>query len=849
MKTRTKIKKLRRSKDLFFSLVTAALISNGLPLLITPALADGTAGGTSISNTATATYEDPNTPNRPPITSTSNTVTVTVAEVAGITVTAGTINDSTGGSVQIGDILTYNFTVTNIGNDPTKIRIPSQVTLTGPGTPGTVQYSEDNGTTWTNVSAPNALTNSVPAGGTILVRVPVTVTNAAAAGDIIKVTLGNTSTPDAQNQPLNNTDNNKEVYTEDNANGTVTGEVPGTPANGEREAANSLQTTVDTKDYALATLLKTRTGYSNNNTLTDITDDTLTYGLSFRVENNTIPGTNINPVALQGTTNINVDGSNGTYILISDAIPLGTELNAAPTATDNNWEAVYTTTPVNTNVRAAVWKRFGPGGTLQGGDTLAQVRRVGFINKASLTSVAPGTTITGFSVTVKVQAPASAPLTIANIAQMFGRSVGNDLPVYEESGDNNPSNYNGNTPPIGSVDNNNDGVPDSIPDGAIDDGYITDPNNPETGTDTNNNNTGSGPGGEANVFNINTASILNGPNGQPGALGPDGTNNTDFTNKSSAIPAGTAPGSNINPAPVLFNNTVNNSSSVSGTVTLVPTPPTKTADLPNQTQVTITYNGNSATYTYNGTTFSLTSGTAISIPNVAAGATIDYQVSVDLPGGTPLSTDIERGFPVPITAAIDTNGDNTPDASNITIDRVYTGFLKLVKFSRILQGTGPAVGADQDNFETTPAVNGFDPNPNVADVLRTPQTGNIIEYQIRYKNISEGNGASGSNNVLLQVNNLVITENGTIAGSSNWALDQDNNNIIDTSNVPNSATDSGGSATITYFSGIPVPGTPNATAATTGNMATADVTQYVNSIGVPIDPGVQRTFTFQRKLN
>jgi hypothetical protein len=849
MKTRLKIKKSKNPKDLFFSLVTAVLLSNGLPLLITPALADGTAGGTSISNTATATYEDPNNPDVP-INSTSNTVTVTVAEVAGITVTAGTISDNTLGTVQIGDILTYNFTVTNVGNDPTKFRIPSQVTLTGPGTVGTVQYSEDGGTTWTNISSPNALTNSVPVNGTVLVRVPVTVTNSAVAGDVIKVTLGNTSTPDAQNQPLNNTDNNKEVYTEDNPNGTVTGEVPGTPSNGEREAANSLQTTVDTKDYALATLFKTQTAYSNNNTQTDITDDTLTYGLSLTVENTTIPGTNINPVGLQGTPNINVDGVNGTYILISDAIPQGTELNAAPTSTDNNWEAVYTTTAVTTNANDAAWKRFGPGGTLQGADTLAQVTRIGFINKATLTSVAPGTSVNGFSVTVKVKAPAAAPLTIANIAQLFGSSEGNNLPVYEESGDNSPSNYNGTTPPAGSIDNNGDGVPDEIPDSAIDDGYINNPTTPETGTDTNNNNTGTGPGGEANVFIINTASILNGPNGQPGALGPDGSNNTDFTNKSSAIPLGTAPGSTINPAPVVFNNTVNNNSSATGTVTLVPTPPINTADLPAQTKVTITVDGNSATYTYNGTTFTLDAGnTPISIPNVAAGATINYQVSVDLPAGTPLSTDIEQGFPVPITASIDTNNDNISDASNITIDRVYTGFLKLVKFSRILPGTGPAVGAGQDNFETTPAVNGFDPNPAVADVLRTPQTGNIIEYQIRYKNISEGNGQAGANNVLLQVNNLVITENGTIPGSSNWALDQDTNSIIDTSNVPNTAVDSGTGATITYFSGIPVPNSPNATAATTGTTAATDVTQYENTISVPIDPGVERTFTFQRRLN
>ena len=62
------------------------------------------------------------------------------------------------------------------------------------------------------------------------------------------------------------------------------------------------------------------------------------------------------------------------------------------------------------------------------------------------------------------------------------------------------------------------------------------------GTDTASNNTGTGPGGEDNVYTVAPAGIvLNGPNGQPAATGPTG-NNDDFTNLSTPIPAGTAPG-------------------------------------------------------------------------------------------------------------------------------------------------------------------------------------------------------------------------------------------------------------------------------------------------------------------
>jgi len=65
------------------SLVAGLFIAGGVFQLVTPVLAD-TAGGTTISNTATATYTDPST--NTTLNATSNTVTITVAEVAGIDV-------------------------------------------------------------------------------------------------------------------------------------------------------------------------------------------------------------------------------------------------------------------------------------------------------------------------------------------------------------------------------------------------------------------------------------------------------------------------------------------------------------------------------------------------------------------------------------------------------------------------------------------------------------------------------------------------------------------------------------------------------------------------------------------
>lgn len=96
------------------------LASLGLFNLAIPVLSLGTAAGTNISNTATATFDDNGTPK----TTESNTVNVTIAEVAGITNVAQTPIDSNGGSVIPGDTVQFPFLVTNVGNDQTDIFVP-----------------------------------------------------------------------------------------------------------------------------------------------------------------------------------------------------------------------------------------------------------------------------------------------------------------------------------------------------------------------------------------------------------------------------------------------------------------------------------------------------------------------------------------------------------------------------------------------------------------------------------------------------------------------------------------------------------------------------------------------------
>lgn len=334
--------------------------------------------------------------------------------------------------------------------------------------------------------------------------------------------------------------------------------------------------------------------------------------------------------------------------------------------------------------------------------------------------------------------------------------------------------------------------------------------------------------------------IQNGPNAQPNAVGPT-SNNDDFTNTSTAVPANLDPAQPFNPGLKNITNTLANGSTVDpAIVSLLPTPPANTAALPAGTLVTITLNaGETATYSYDPATgFTYVSGTGTSatdpvevpLGTSAPNNTANYTVSIDLPANTPqFST-----FPVPITAFEDIDGNGliaaTGESANTTIDNLYTGFLSLLKESRVIQAAGPAVPAGQDTFSTAP---------------KSPAPGNIVEYRITYTNLSSPAPSNGSGNIVMNANVVSITEDGTIA-PNNWATDATGDGALDTSNVPDTAAASSG--TISYFSGNP--GTTPATRSTTGTTATTDVTRYVLNLGnSPVAPQGTGNFTIQRRVN
>lgn len=838
-------------------LLAAIAIGSTFPIAA-PVLAGGTTAGETIRNTATGTFTDgTKNPDGTDKTynTTSNEVTIVVSEIAGITVTAQPPSVT---APNANDTLYVEFLITNTGNDPTQFFIPGVATLSNTAKfsqNGNIQIVELNGTALgTFVDVPTAgdttgsllgaTQGSLPANpgtgttGTIKVRVPIKVLGTAIAGDTLKVSLGKTAPADGQNQVQSSIDKNTDgntvdVYTEDNPNG-VGGETNTTTPEVREAMATSDLITVNARQQAFAAVLKAVGSYANNSTPNILTDDVLTYKLALRVENPSPPPNGLVASDLYGTQ-LNVDNSTAkAYVLVSDAIPAGLQLgSAAPTPAPGGWVPVYTQDPLTTSALNASWTTTRPSVT-----PTTPITRIGFIYDTTTTplprgAAGVGNTIAGFAFDVTPTSSFTGG-QISNIAQVFGQSqpgtVAPGTPtqlVYDESGDQTANNgLIGNNPdPAGGTSTANGGISDGVANPAADGtdpGAGNDPSNTgntNQGADTDGTKTA---GGEVIVYTI-AATPLNGPIGQPGAVGPT-NNNDDYTNKSIVVPPNTPPSTlltDLQTPPITFNNTAQNTSASSQVISLLPTlpaiaPVSPEKPLPDNTKITITDDpatgGNTATYNYTSLSgFALISGTPVKL-TIPGNGTANYTVTIDLPADTPQLA----GFPVSITAFIDTNNDGSPanEPSNITIDRLYTNYVSLVKEARMLESNGTPV---------TGAAGTFTTDQTALSTAATP--GRIIEYRITYKNIST---SGGTNSVTLPANNLVITEDGS-AGTNNWfttTLDQ----VYATSGGNGSAVDPGGTIAVTTS------GTP------------ADIQSYTDTV-LSVAPGsAGGTFTFQRKI-
>jgi hypothetical protein len=195
-----------------------------------------TPGGTTISNQASATYSDGTNS----YSTVSNTVTVTVSNVSGLTITPDAGSNPTVVAGQTGVV--YNFTVTNSGNFTDQVRFlasGASVRAVGPGTitravidvnnSGTINAGDtDIFTNGADVASANIAQN-----GTIHVLVEATVNAGATAGQTVQILLGDAATgsPSFDNQAANTSAN--EVRT-----------VSASSVNGLREARGDISATV-----------------------------------------------------------------------------------------------------------------------------------------------------------------------------------------------------------------------------------------------------------------------------------------------------------------------------------------------------------------------------------------------------------------------------------------------------------------------------------------------------------------------------------------------------------------------------------------------------------------------------
>ena len=693
--------------------------------------AQATSGGTTIQNRAAATYSDgTNT-----YSVNSNTVTVTVANVAGLTITpdGGSIPTVVAGKTNVD----FTFTVTNSGNFPTQVRFPALGAAIIPSGPVTVTQAvidvTGNGLGAGDVDIlGNASPVLYPSASPFLARnasftvvVRVTVNAAANAGDTIGIQLG-----DASGDNQNSNGSAAEVRTSVPSGVTLTGS--------ESEAVGTITTTVE-NDAKLQVELSVPPGPV-------ALGSNITYSTTLR-------NTGARPAAVQTLANAPAGSNTGVFVVVP--IPANTVLQSVP-APPANVTVLYSVSALGADPgpgdppasgplsNAVVWTTTPPA-------TLSSTTRVAFrVNSGN--PVNNGSVIPNLDLVLTIPSTVNATSPIWGIAEAFGRnSLG--TPITDQSDDS-----------AGQVANKGDGNANF--------------NEPKFGVD---------PLSATKGFQIPTlltkaGSVLLGPSGAPGAVGPGGDNNLDYTNKSVA-PAAIAGLSHLDTlsgaAIIDFVNTVQNTGNADDTFTF--TAPT----VPAGFTVAVSTNG--------GTSFTTVSGGGSTTLAVSFGGSANIIVRVTAPSGSA----VLQGFSTTVRA---TSG-NTSAQSNDTIDRLYTGFLKLLKSYVVVNGT--SVGGPTD-----------------------PVPGADIEYTITYSNVSVAGGGAGC--VDLVASGVVISEDGTPGpgNPNNWASN--------TTQVLSPAPSDSNGGTITDGS--------------TNGAVTATTTFLKDAAGT-VNPGVSKAFVFRRRIN
>jgi len=358
---------------------------------------------------------------------------------------------------------------------------------------------------------------------------------------------------------------------------------------------------------------------------------------------------------------------------------------------------------------------------------LSSTTRIAFPVGATL---AAGVCSSSINLVVTVNTGINASIPIDEIGDVFGK---NSLAttITDQSGDNTPNNGDSNA--------------------DFNEGYVA----------------GSGHGVIQRTTLTAVGAVLIGPNGAAAAVGP-GSNNDDYSNKSvNTGIAGVAPsGVTTASGTLVYINTIQNTGNANDNFTIdAPT-------VPSGFTVEVSTDG--------GTNYTTVSGGGSVSLAIGFGSSANINVRITEPAGNTVLT----GF----DSIIRVTSGNTPAANNRTIDRLYTGFVRLDKSSSVSNSTG--VGGATD-----------------------PVPGAVITYNVTYTNVSSSNG--DANCVKLTASNVVITEDG-LAAPNNWG-------------------------TYTTNSGTP-------SDSGSGTVVTVSATKYTDTIA-SLAPGASAVFTFKRSIN
>ena len=368
-----------------------------LCLSAAPALGQATSGGTTISNQASATYSDGTNS----YSVTSNTVTVTVANVAGLTITpdGGSVPTVVAGQTNVD----FTFTVTNSGNFPTQVRFPASgagivtsgpvtvtqavIDVTGNGLDAGDTDILGNGSAVVYPASPYLARN---ASFNVVVRVSVNA--AAAAGANISVALG-----DASGDNVASNGSAAEVRTSVPSGVTLTGS--------ESEAVGSVTTSVE-NDAQLRLNLTAPAG-----PVALGSNVTYTWSLD-----------NVGARAVSSRTLTNAPAGSNTGVFVVAPVPSRTTFSSVtPPA---GVTVLYSTSALTADpVTGAVWTTAAP--------PAGTVTRVAFNVGASL---AAASSVSNMQMVVTVNTGVNATLPLYEVGDAFGRnSVSANL--TDQSGD------------------------------------------------------------------------------------------------------------------------------------------------------------------------------------------------------------------------------------------------------------------------------------------------------------------------------------------------------------------------------------------------------------------------------